>query len=91
MASIQCDVASGQIINRKLVNFKPPEYEKIKSTLIQDIAIVARSFCESELTMLHAINSGTARFGTINNYLGSFCIYIEYVGTQVIKPVHVCH
>ncbi len=73
------------------MDFNPPEFEKIKSTLIQDIDIVARSFCESELTMLHAINSGQVQIGVLNDHTGKFCIYIEYLGTQVIKPVHVCH
>lgn len=91
MASIHSDIKSKQLINRTLVDFKPEELEKIKTTIIQDIEIVARSFCESELTMLHALNTGKAEIGVLNDYAGKFCIYIEYSGTQVIKPVHVCH
>ena len=91
MASVHSDVIPEPIINRKLVDFRPVAYEKIKSTLIQDIDVVAKSFCESEITMLHAINTGKAKIGTLNDYAGQFCIYIEYQGTQVIKPVHVCH
>ena len=91
MTSIYCDPKPNQLINRKLVNFNPAEFEKIKTTLIQDIEVVARSFCESEITMLHAINTGKAQIGVLNDHAGKFCIYIEYSGTQVIKPVHVCH
>ncbi len=91
MASIYSNTKPTQIINRKLVNFDPPEYEKIKSTLINDIDVVARSFCESELTMLNAIKSGKVHIGVLDNYSGNYCIYIEYSGAQVIKPVHVCH
>ncbi len=78
-------------INRNLINFEPPEYDRIKQTLIKRIDVVARAFCDTELNMLHAINSGTAQIGTINDYEGCFCIYIEYQGTQVLKPVHVLH
>ena len=91
MASIHCETKPKPLINRKLVDFKPQEFEKIKTTLIKDIEIVAKSFCESEITMLHAINSGKAQIGVLNDYTGQFCIYIEYLGTQLIKPVHVCH
>ena len=92
MASIKGTTPQpNSLINRNLVDFNPPEFEKIKSTLIKDIDVVARSFCESELTMLHAINTGKAKLGAINDYRGVFCIYIEYLGTQVFKPVHVCH
>ena len=91
MASIQSDTKFKQLINKNLVNFTPLNFEKIKSTLIQDIDVVARSFCETEITMLHAINSGKAQIGVLNNYAGDFCIYIEYLGTQVIKPIHIVH
>lgn len=91
MASIHSDLKPKPIINRKLVDFKPAAFEKIKTTLIQDIDVVAKSFCESENTMLHAINTGKAKIGALYDYAGQFCIYIEYQGTQVIKPVHVCH
>ena len=91
MASIHCDVASSSLVNRKLVNFAPEEYERIKSTLIQDIDVVARSFCETEITMLHALRTGQLLIGTLSDYKGDFCIYLEFMGTQVIKPIKVCH
>ena len=65
MASIQSNSKPKQMINRNLVDFRPPEFEKIKTTLIQDIDVVARSFCESEITMLHAINTGKAEIGVL--------------------------
>lgn len=91
MASIQCEEASNNLVNRKLVNFNPDEFEKIKSTVIQDIDVVARFFCETEIRMLHAIRTGQLIIGTLNDYKGDFCIYLEYLGTQVIKPIRVCH
>ena len=90
-SSIECDVASNTLINRKLVNFNPDEYEKIKSTVIKDIDVVARLFCDTEITMLHAIRTGELLIGTLNDYKGDFCIYLEYLGTQVIKPIRACH
>lgn len=91
MASIQNTAKPDLLINRNFVDFHPPEYEKIKSTLINDIDVVAKSFCESELDMLIAIKSGEAQIGVLHNYTGDYCIYIEYSGAQVLKPVHVCH
>ena len=79
------------VINPKLVDFQPEDFEKIKATLIRRVDVVARSFCETEMTMLRAIESGQAKIGTINDMYGRFCIYMEYQGTHVLKPVHVLH
>ena len=91
MASIHGTSAVEPLVRRELINFNPPEAEKLKDTLLQDIDIVARTFCESEITMRHAITTGKLRLGTISDYRGEFCIYLEYLGTQVIKPIYVCH
>ncbi len=91
MASTQASIRSKPLINRALVNFHPPEYKRIKETLLRRIDVIARAFCESEINMLRVISSGEAQIGTINDYEGSFCIYIEYQGAQVLKPVHVLH
>ncbi len=84
---------SGQkpLVNRALVNFEPDEYERIKNAVEQNIDVVARSFCESELSMLCAIRNGEALIGTVNDYQGTFCIYIEFQGWHALKPVHVIH
>ncbi|MFK7814768.1 MAG: hypothetical protein AB8B92_00380 [Gammaproteobacteria bacterium] len=79
------------LVNRALVNFNPDEYERIKTAVMQNIAVVARAFCESELSMLCAIRSGDAVIGTVNNDQGVFCIYIEFQGRQALKPIHVIH
>lgn len=79
------------LVNRALVNFNPDEYERIKMAVIQNINVVARAFCESELSMLCAIRNGEAVIGTVNNDQGEFCIYIEFQGRQALKPVHVIH
>lgn len=79
------------LVNRALVNFSPDEYERIKAAVVQNIAVVARAFCESELSMLCAIRNGDALIGTVNNNQGVFCIYIEFQGRQALKPVHVIH
>ncbi len=79
------------LVNRALVNFKPDEYERIKTAVMQNIDVVARAFCESALSMLCAVRNGDAVIGTVNNYQGEFCIYIEFQGRQALKPVHVIH
>jgi hypothetical protein len=89
--SIQCEEANHNLISRKLVNFQPEDYERIKQTLLQDITVVARLFCDSEMNMIQAINTGQLLIGTLDDYRGDFCIYLEYLCMQVIKPIRVCH
>lgn len=91
MASNKLQIQLKNFINPNLVDFQPEDFEKIKATLIRRVDVVARSFCETEMTMLKAIESGQAKIGTINDNFGRFCIYLEYQGTQVLKPVHVLH
>ena len=91
MASIHPSTQDNALINRNLVNFRPVEFEKIKETLLRRVDVLARAFCETQDTMINAIKSGTARIGTVDDYEGSFCIYIEFQGTQVLKPVHSIH
>ena len=91
MSSNEPTSTSNSLINRALVNFQPSEMERIKETVFRNIDVVARAFCESELSMLCAIRSGEAQIGTVNDHEGRFCIYIEYQGTQVLKPVHSIH
>lgn len=83
--------STNSLINRALVNFHPPEIERIKESVLRNIDVVARAFCESKLSMLCAIRSGEAQIGTVNDYEGCFCIYIEYQGNQVLKPVYSIH
>ena len=82
---------SGPLVNRALVNFQPDEYGRIKEAVLSNIDVVARAFCESELSMLCAIRNGDALIGTVNDHMGVFCIYLEFQGQQVLKPVHVIH
>ncbi len=91
MTENQPSSASRPLINRALVNFQPAEYERIKESVLRSIDVVARAFCESKWSMLCAIRNGEARIGTVNDYEGSFCVYIEYQGTQLIKPVRSIH
>ena len=91
MASVKSAPQIEQLINTNLVDFQPEEYEKIKATLLRRIDVVARSFCETEYDMMRAIKHGDARIGTVSDNFGRFCIFIEYRGTQVLKPVHVLH
>ena len=79
------------LINRALVNFQPKEYDRIKKSVLRNIDVVARAFCESELSMLCAIRNGEALIGTVNDHMGVFCIYLEFQGQQVLKPVHAIH
>ena len=83
--------ANQSLIKRSHVNFQPPELEQIKACLFKSIRVVARAFCESELSMLSAIRAGEADIGTVSNYQGNFCIFIEYQGMQILKPVHAIH
>ncbi len=83
--------ATDSLIKRSLVNFQPPELERIRACIFKSIGVVARAFCESELTMLCAIRENQVEIGTVDNYLGHFCIFIEYQGLQVLKPVHAIH
>lgn len=91
MAWIHTSNKPHTLINKALVNFQPAEYERIKQILLKKIDVVAGAFCESELSMLCAVRSGKARIGTMSDYKGRFCIYIEYQGIQVLKPVHATH
>ena len=91
MASVHPNTTTDSLISTDLVDFKPVKFEKIKETLVRRVDVIARAFCETQQTILHAINTGTAKIGTVNDYEGCFCIYIEYQGTQVLKPVHVLH
>ncbi len=83
--------APGSLIKRSMVNFQPAEVERITACVFKSIRVVARTFCESELSMLCAIREGEAQIGTVDNYEGHFCIFIEYQGMQVLKPVHAIH
>lgn len=85
------EAATDSLIKRSLVNFQPPELERIRACIFKSIGVVARAFCESELTMLCAIRENHVEIGTVDNYLGRFCIFIEYQGLQVLKPVHAIH
>ena len=78
-------------VKRSHVNFQPAELDQIKACILKCIRVVARAFCESELTMLSAIRDGEVDIGTVNNYQGKFCIFIEYQGMQILKPVHAIH
>ncbi len=91
MQSIQCEEANHNLINRKLVNFEPTDFERIKTALLQDIDVVARLFCDCELNMIQAIHTGKLLIGTLDDYRGDFCIYLEYLSIQIIKPIRVCH
>jgi hypothetical protein len=79
------------LVNRALVNFKPEEYERIRAAVEQNIEVVADAFCESRFSMLCALRDGDAVIGTVSDYQGDFCIYIEFQGRQILKPVHVIH
>ncbi|QMU61613.1 MAG: hypothetical protein GKR92_07845 [Gammaproteobacteria bacterium] len=91
MDSTKHSLEQEPLVNRTLVNFKPDEYERIKTAVEQNIDVVARTFCESELSMLCAIRNGDVVIGTVNDHQGAFCIYIEFQGRQALKPVHVIH
>lgn len=83
--------APSLLIKRSSVNFQPAELERIKACVFNNIRVVARAFCESELSMVCAIREGEVQIGTVENYEGHFCIFIEYQGMQVLKPVHAIH
>ncbi len=91
MQSESDSLVHSPLINRALVNFKPHEYERIKESVLNNIDLVARAFCEPELSMLCAIRSGDARIGTVNDHMGVFCVYLEFQGRQVLKRVHAIH
>ena len=91
MSSTNNQTQREQMIDPKLINFHPEEFKKIKETLLRRIDVVARAFCETEQNISNAIKSGQARIGTLNDNFGRFCIYIEYQGIEVLKPVHVLH
>ena len=82
---------TNSLFNKKLVKYHPEEVEKFKKILIRQIDVVARSFCEPKNTMLNAVNTGKAKIGSVVNHDGVFCIFIEYQGIQVLKPIHVIH
>ena len=91
MTNLPAAAATKSLIKRSLVNFRPAELEQIKACIFKSIGVVARAFCESELTMLCAVREGRAEIGTVDNYQGQFCIFIELEGLQVLKPVHAIH
>lgn len=91
MSDTNLPTASDSLIKHSQVNFKPPELERIKACIFKNIRVVARAFCESELSMLSALRQGKAQIGTVDNYEGKYCIFIEYQGIQVLKPVHAVH
>ena len=91
MTSIKNQAQREQIFDPKHIDFDPVEFKKIKETLLRRIDVVARAFCETEQNVKHAIRTGQARIGTLNDNFGRFCIYIEYQGIEVLKPVHVLH
>ena len=91
MSSTNNQTQREQMIDPKRINFYPEEFNKIKETLLRRIDVIARAFCETEQNISNAIKSGQARIGTLNDNFGRFCIYIEYQGIEVLKPVHVLH
>ena len=82
--------ANQSLVKRSHVNFQPVELDRIKACIFKCIRVVARAFCESELTMLSAIQDGEVDIGTVD-YQGNFCIFIEYQEMQILKPVHAIH
>ena len=91
MTNLPASAATKSLIQRSLVNFQPAELERIKACIFKSIGVVARAFCESEMSMLCAVREGRAEIGTVGNYKGQFCIFIEFEGLQVLKPVHAIH
>lgn len=91
MSDTPVAIASGSLVKHSQVNFQPPELDRIKACVFKNIGVVARAFCESELSMMCALTQGKAQIGTVDNYEGKFCIFIEYQGIQVLKPVHAIH
>ncbi len=83
--------ANQSLVKRSHVNFQPAELDQIKACIFRCIRVVARAFCESELTMLSAIRDGKVNIGTVKDYQGNFCIFIEYQEMQILKPVHAIH
>lgn len=67
MSDTLVPIASSSLVKHSHVNFQPPELERIRACVFKNIGVVARAFCESELSMLCALQQGKAQIGTVDN------------------------